>query len=212
MEQKEINIILTAIYNILFTNDIVCSLIIDTIEVLRKHGLYRQKVKQICREIELNQHKYEKMINRIVGIRSSFIADANQFITDELQVDLTKMEYSIKLEFDKAEIKNSAALAKVELMRCLTEYACLSLDRRIEECHHYNQDIKHIDYLRMTRIYQLADKLSDVLYRQQSGNKYVNLNQSMNCNNGMCIIIKKLTNSKLIQKAIEEGDRLNPVK
>lgn len=212
MENKTINILLTAIYNILFTNDIVCTLIIDTMETLRKSGLYRYKAKHICKEIESSHRDYEKTVNRITGTRSSFMADANQFITDELQDDLFKMEYSIKLEFDKAAVRNSKVLAKVELLRCFAEYSCLSLDKRIEECHPYNKDINHIDYLRLTRLSQLIDNLSDTLYRQQCGNKYVNLNQSINCNNGMHIIMRKLTDSQLILKAIEEGDRLNPAK
>ena len=61
------------------------------------------------------------------------MADANQYIADEVQPDLLKMEYSIKLEFDKCRIENSALLAKVELTRCMAELACLSLDKRIEE-------------------------------------------------------------------------------
>lgn len=67
------------------------------------------------------------------------MADANQYIADEVQPDLLKMEYSIKLEFDKCRIENSALLAKVELTRCMAELACLSLDKRIEEVRPYNK-------------------------------------------------------------------------
>ncbi|MFQ7086821.1 MAG: hypothetical protein ACLRTD_20430 [Bacteroides sp.] len=49
------------------------------------------------------------------------------------------MEYSIKMEFDKCRIENSALLAKVELTRCMAELACLSLDKRIEEVRPYNK-------------------------------------------------------------------------
>ena len=42
-----------------------------------------------------------------VGNRAFFMADANQYVADEVQPDLLKMEYSIKMEFDKCRIENS---------------------------------------------------------------------------------------------------------
>ena len=61
--------------------------------------------------------KYEKRIAEISGKRIFFMADANEVISEELQPDLLKMEYSIKSEFDKHKLKDSALLAKMELTR-----------------------------------------------------------------------------------------------
>lgn len=87
------------------------------------------------------------------------MADANQYIADEVQPDLLKMEYSIKLEFDKCRIENSALLAKVELTRCMAELACLSLDKRIEEVRPYNKEVTGITYLRLTDTLKVLDEL-----------------------------------------------------
>ena len=138
---KAENITLAAIYNILFTNDIVCSLIVEMLSELRKSRLCRFRVKQQGNKLEQLMLQYEKKINKIAGHRAFFMADANQYIADEVQPDLLKMEYSIKLEFDKCRIENSALLAKVELTRCMAELACLSLDKRIEEVRPYNKEV-----------------------------------------------------------------------
>ena len=157
---KAENITLAAIYNILFTNDIVCSLIVEMLSKLRKSR----------------------------------------------QPDLLKMEYSIKMEFDKCRIENSALLAKVELARCMAELACLSLDKRIEEVRPYNKEVTGITYLRLTDTFKVLDELSDILYR----GGYCNLNQSDNCKRGMAIIQRKLTDCDIISRAINESDKLNP--
>ena len=161
---KAENITLAAIYNILFTNDIVCSLIVEMLSALRKSGLCRFRVKQQGNKLEQLMLQYEKKINKIAGHRAFFMADANQYIADEVQPDLLKMEYSIKMEFDKCRIENSALLAKVELTRCMAELACLSLDKRIEEVRPYNKEVTGITYLRLTDTFKVLDELSDILY------------------------------------------------
>lgn len=197
---KAENITLAAIYNILFTNDIVCSLIVEMLSALRKSGLCRFRVKQQGNKLEQLMLQYEKKINKIAGNRAFFMADANQYVADEVQPDLLKME------FDKCRIENSALLAKVELARCMAELACLSLDKRIEEVRPYNKEVTGITYLRLTDTFKVLDELSDILYR----GGYCNLNQSDNCKRGMAIIQRKLTDCDIISRAINESDKLNP--
>ena len=108
---KAENITLAAIYNILFTNDIVCSLIVEMLSELRKSRLCRFRVKQQGNKLEQLMLQYEKKINKIAGHRAFFMADANQYIADEVQPDLLKMEYSIKLEPWKLMDWNSWALS-----------------------------------------------------------------------------------------------------
>lgn len=133
---------------------------------LRKSRLCRFRVKQQGNKLEQLMLQYEKKINKIAGHRAFFMADANQYIADEVQPDLLKMEYSIKLEFDKCRIENSALLAKVELTRCMAELACLSLDKRIEEVRPYNKEVTGITYLRLTDTLKVLDELSDIYIRE----------------------------------------------
>ena len=66
------NITLTAIYNILFTNDIVCSLIVEMLSALRKSELCRFRIKQQGNKLEYLARQYEKKINKIAGHRAFF--------------------------------------------------------------------------------------------------------------------------------------------
>lgn len=65
---KAENITLAAIYNILFTNDIVCSLIVEMLSELRKSRLCRFRVKQQGNKLEQLMLQYEKKINKIAGL------------------------------------------------------------------------------------------------------------------------------------------------
>lgn len=64
------NITLAAIYNILFTNDIVCSLIVEMLSALRKSELCRFRIKQQGNKLEYLARQYEKKINKIAGHRA----------------------------------------------------------------------------------------------------------------------------------------------
>ena len=79
---------------------------------LRKSRLCRFRVKQQGNKLEQLMLQYEKKINKIAGHRAFFMADANQYIADEVQPDLLKMEYSIKLELTNAGLKTVPYLPK----------------------------------------------------------------------------------------------------
>ena len=72
-------------YNVLFTNDIVCGLVIDALEAVRKSPLYRQKTKQEVNQVEREKTKYEKLVNSVIGDRISFFADANDSFLEDVQ-------------------------------------------------------------------------------------------------------------------------------
>ncbi len=61
------NVTLTAVYNILFTNDVVCGLVVDFVSQLKKSPYYRFYVKQQAKRIESEMQKYEKRIAEIAG-------------------------------------------------------------------------------------------------------------------------------------------------
>lgn len=204
---KAENIALAAVYNILFTNDIVCSLIIDFTSVLENNRLYKQNVKKLSKKLIENINSYEKKIFTIVGKRALFFADANSVFSSNVMPDIQKLEYSIKYEFDKNKIENAQLLSKLEVARVMASLACLSLDKRIEEVVPYNRDVKNLTYLRLTNTYKLIDNLSELLYK----GKYVNLNDSQNCKLAVSIIEKKLVSCLAINRAITESEELNPV-
>lgn len=106
------NITLAAIYNILFTKDIVCSLIVEMLSALRKSELCRFRIKQQGNKLEYLARQYEKKINKIAGHRAFFMADANQYIADEVQLDLLKWNTPLNWNLTNAGLKTVPYLPK----------------------------------------------------------------------------------------------------
>lgn len=96
---KAENITLAAIYNILFTNDIVCSLIVEMLSELRKSRLCRFRVKQQGNKLEQLMLQYEKKINKIAGHRAFFMADANQSIL-QMKYNLICLKWNTPLNWN----------------------------------------------------------------------------------------------------------------
>lgn len=59
-------------YNILFTNDIAITTVIEAVEAVRKSDRYRQETKRITNVIDRLRGKYEKMLFEVIGDRSGF--------------------------------------------------------------------------------------------------------------------------------------------
>lgn len=93
-------------YNVLFTNDIVSGLALDAVESVRKSPLFRYKTKQAVNKVEREQRKYEKTVNRVVGDKGAFFADANDVFLDDVRKHVEILYWSIKREFDKAGLEH----------------------------------------------------------------------------------------------------------
>ena len=121
---KAENITLAAIYNILFTNDIVCSLIVEMLSELRKSRLCRFRVKQQGNKLEQLMLQYEKKINKIAGHRAFFMADANQYIADEETARANVAVAEASLLEAEASLKQAEATLKKEMRNM--EYTTIS--------------------------------------------------------------------------------------
>lgn len=109
---KAENITLAAIYNILFTNDIVCSLIIEMLSALRKSGLCRFRVKQQGNKLEQLMLQYEKKINKIAGHRVfSWLMPTNML---QMKYNLTCLKWNtlLKWSLTNAELGTVPCLPK----------------------------------------------------------------------------------------------------
>lgn len=118
VKQHESLVVVTT-YNILYTNDIVCSNVIEMMSELKKSKLYKNEVKMYANKVEKERKKYESLINRILSDTCSFFADANDTFVADIQKHVDVLYYAIKNVFDKNSIENSSLIAKMELMRTL---------------------------------------------------------------------------------------------
>lgn len=192
-------LVVLATYNILFTNDIVCGNVIDSIAELKKTSLYRQRVKQLANKADDARKSYEKLVNEIVSDRCTFFADANDVFSEEISKHIQILYYCIKREFDRHKFPQSDIIAKLETARTLCEFSCQQFDKRLEELREKDRRFRgfHLDYLRLTNLLRLMNELIHSFRLPCT----VDLN-TPECLTAIDVLAQKLVNGDLIAKAI----------
>lgn len=183
-------------YNIMFFNDIAHSNAVDLVGYIRTLPICKQQIKQVTNNIHKEIKRYTTQMKK-VG-RTEFFSYACDNMADNLGQDIYKLENSIKFALDKAKIKDSVLLAKIETARVLTWGACINLDMR-------QKDIRKelpvsLSDIRLTSLANNIEKLSNMLYSRKPRN--VDFNKDENCLLAFRIIQKKLLNGHKIAEAI----------
>lgn len=198
VKQNETIVVLFT-YNILFTNDIVCSMLIESMDELKKSPLYRRETKMLANKADNARRNYERIVNEVIGDKSAFFADSNDTFCEELNRHVQVLFYCIKREFDKANIEHSDLIAKLETTRTLCEFSCQQFDQRMKEL--MNRDRRFsgftLEYLRLTNVQRFLDSLIRTFKVPVS----VNLNTT-DCLAAIDVLGKKLINGDIIAKAI----------
>lgn len=196
---KNASAVIGCTYNILFTNDIAITAVIEAVEAVRKSAFYRQETKRITNVIDNLRRKYEKMLFEVIGDRSGFFADANDIFFEDVQKHVDILYYSIKGVFDKHSLDDSALLARCELARTMCEFSCIQLDKREEELRQVDSRFKRasIGYLRLTALHKELDRLMRTFGIPCT----VNLDTDT-CRSAINVLSVKLCDARIIAKAI----------
>lgn len=197
---KHENIVVASTYNILFTNDIVCSLLIESLELLKKTGCFKFKTKQIAKQLDNERKRYEKVINQVIGSdKGEFFADANDKFIDNIEKDINTLLFSIKQEMDKSNLDNTQAISKLELCMTLCELSCIQHERRMNDLRKVDSAFRLFDlsYLKLTNMLRLLEELFLTLPI-----KTVDLNTEQ-CKLALNIVSTKLSDVNIIADAIK---------
>ena len=197
---KHENIVVASTYNILFTNDIVCSLLIESLELLKKTDCFKCKTKQIAKQLDNERKRYEKVINQVIGSdKGEFFADANDKFIDNVSKDINTLLYSIKQEMDKNHLDNTQVISKLELCRTLCELSCIQHEMRMNDLIKTDSAFRLFDlsYLKLTNMSRLLEELFLTLPI-----KTVDLNTKQ-CKLALNIVSTKLSDVNIIANAIK---------
>lgn len=199
VKQHESLVVVTT-YNILYTNDIVCSNVIEMMSELKKSTLYRNEVKMYANKVENERKKYESLINRLLADTSSFFADANDTFIADIQKHVDVLYYAIKNVFDKNSIENSSLIARMELMRTLCDFSCAQYKQRIEDLIKVDSKFKlfHIEYMHL----ETMNKYAFSMMRSLNIGKTINLN-TKEVELAMDVLARKLSNADIIANSIK---------
>ena len=198
--------VLPITYNILFVNDIACSLIIDSLSALRKEkGLHVYDTKMYAKKIDEARSKYEKKINRVIGDKcSEFFADNNDAFLEEVKKDLDVFYYSIKGVYDAHDIEYSGLLSKLEMAHIILQYSCRMVDIRMSELKKIDSMFNSINlgYTKMSNVLRLFELMLSTLRVKC----HIDLNTER-CKLAMEILNKDFSDMNKIYKVImQNGD------
>ena len=193
------SLVVACTYNILFTNDIVMGLIVETAEAIKKTPLYKQKVKQLLRSCEVERRKYEKLVEGIIGDKIEFFADANEVFMMDVKKHIDTLYYSIKNELDKSDVPHSSTISKAQQACTMAGFACVQFDKRMEELKKTDIRLKKfsLQYLRLTTTSHKLSELMDAI----PINRTIDLNVTP-ASQSLDIVSKKLADVDSIAKAI----------
>lgn len=196
----EETLLYACIYNIILTNDLMCSTLIESVDELKKTELYKFKTKKLCKMVDKERASYEKKMGEIfTPDLQVFFADANDVVADEVGQYVDKLFFQFKSVLDKMNISDSFALAKVMVADAMIQLSVTSWDRRIEEMGNTVAGVaKRLSYLKMERLLHLHKEL--ILS--------INVSEHIDLNNDitdmtMEIIMKKLVDGDLISEAMK---------
>ena len=200
------NFAATCIYNIIFTNDMACSQIVDLLYRMRKATGISFQAEQASARLEKHMKDYEKNMNKVYSSRASFVADANQVIENAICKDVNSLKDTVKNKFIESGCSNPVLMTSVEIARLFIHIAISGFDKRMQEMN--ARGIPDSGNLLYLRLFKLSKPIEELFQRLYDGDR-INLNNKKS-RKAIRSIVKKLTDAKLIAKAINEAKAQNP--
>lgn len=197
---------LTCIYHILICNDLACSMICDFCSKMEKSPRYRFQIKQGVKKLVALTRQYEKMVIRTSSIQISLLADICQSFEERISGDIADFRKNVERVFEAGGQTDPKLMAYAEVARTFADYACYSLDKRIQEMKTFGvPDYNNPGYLRMTLIRKQIDEITTLLYNGTSAP----LNKDLGCISAYRTLGNKLVDIRIMAECIEEAKKLN---
>lgn len=158
------NINLLIYYNVLFVNDVACSMAWEIVGTMRKESnapIFRHMIKKKVNELEKYRTSYEKHIKKNFINDSYFFADAVDNLKDYIMEDVKELSNSFFKLLD-GEIAHPELFVKMEVARTFAGLACLLFDKRQKELCSLNFH-KLKDYYRLSELVTLVNSLYRVM-------------------------------------------------
>lgn len=195
--------LISGIYAILITNDIVCSWAVDALGELKKYPrLYRQQVKQHVKAMEKERVRYERLVNGLLRENSEFFGNASQKVSDQVMPHIMRLYFSIANVLKRHRVEDADVIARFETLRTLAEISCKLYGMNVRYIFKHSGQKLHGKFC-LTRIFALLDRIQSCICK---GPGTIDLNADENCTLGIDPIVNILSNRKIILEAVYESD------
>lgn len=198
---KHESLVVLCTYNILFTNDICCGQMIECLQAMKRTPYYRHSFKRYLNEADKSRREYEKIVNSVIRPDlGEFFADCNDRFVEEVNKHVEMLYWQFKQALDDKALVYFAELARFELARTLTEYACLLFDSRMDELKRKSPMFNGftMEYLRLSNVKRLMSLASDNL----KIGEMVDMNTEC-CTAAFDVLVRKLSDGGIIANAIK---------
>lgn len=145
-----------AVYNVLFTNDLVREYASFAMMKLKDTPLDRHLVKYHRKRLQKLIDKYAKNLFKRAGEQALRMEMYNDKFSAEVDEHMEKFYLNVKNSFDKAGAAYSDVLAFCEVARTLANYSVLQLNKRVQELGEIDplfnsMDMSHLSMLNEAR-------------------------------------------------------------
>lgn len=161
IENKD-NIVIYAVYSMLFVNDMACNCIKDIEPFMKDKD--KETVK-IYGALKKRAIKYLRQMGDICGEGMSFVAEYCSYIDEFNEENLSNLRNAIKNEYDKAGVKDSDYLAHVEIARSMVEYSISLIDSLCKKMNEQKIDSRGLGWYRLTDVGRVMKNFTTWAYR-----------------------------------------------
>ena len=200
-------------YNILFTNDIACSMVLEvTSAILKDPSIYRHMVKKKLKEIEEFRKSYEEHIKlnyRDLRKDYYFLDDVAQYLMDYISEDVKNLTQAFLKLFD-GNIKHPGLFVKIEIARVFVGFARKIFDARNKEL----GDMGYMgmkEFYRMSKLLPIIEALYHILLQQFRFKELIRLDTPENIEL-INFLARKLTDLKTLPKLVHDSELNNLTK
>lgn len=195
-------VLTTAIYNIVYVNDLACASVINLMDKVKNQDKETQK---IFGALVKRQRAYEEDFSNILVKSQDFLAEYNSYMDERIQDKLEAFQKAMIHSFTSRGYENAEFIALVEVMRTIIGYSVVSVEKRIQECLKYNKDSVNLRYYKLNEMKKIAENLSDWTKRKCKG---LNLNDEKDVIDAYRELDKALTSSDIINEALYKAKDL----
>lgn len=195
------------------TNDVAHSIMLDTIKEIDKAGLYKQKVKKMCKAAVERYSIFEKqnmsdMKHAEIDKRQLYM-DFLDSVNERTKNDVFILRQSVKRLLDKNNISNSDLKSYILTAHALLIFSIELFDRFIDTCPPcppINLGKTYRD-ARLTSVKQAWEEVENILCPDC---KNIDLTKDKDCKLAMEILETKLVSEQGINESGMEALNLNP--
>ena len=195
------------------TNDVAHSIMLDTIKEIDKAGLYKQKVKKMCKAAVERYSIFEKqnmgdMKNAEIDKRQLYM-DFLDSVNERTKNDVFILRQSVKRLLDKNAIENSDLKSYILTTHALLIFSIELFDRFVSTCPPCPpiNIAKTYRDARLTSVKQAWEEVENILCPDC---KNIDLTKDKDCKLAMEILETKLVSEQGINESGMEALNLNP--